>query len=78
MTVYWDYVLKKVILSNSCIAVCSKLQPSTFDQNLAPFLSQAMGQYVDAYHDYVSAIRLNNRKCTYFSCRYTKQVVHES
>ncbi|CAN0290663.1 unnamed protein product, partial [Ectocarpus sp. 12 AP-2014] len=30
---------------------------------------QAMGEFVDAYHDYVSAIRLNASKCTYFSCR---------
>ncbi|CAN0029081.1 unnamed protein product, partial [Ectocarpus sp. 8 AP-2014] len=30
---------------------------------------QAMGKFVDAYHDYVSAIRLNASKCTYFSCR---------
>lgn len=30
---------------------------------------QAMGHHVDAYHDYVSAIRLNRKKCSYFSCR---------
>ncbi|CAM9852486.1 unnamed protein product [Scytosiphon promiscuus] len=30
---------------------------------------QAIGQHVNAYHDYVSAISLNRTKCTYFSCR---------
>ena len=32
---------------------------------------QAMGEHMDAYHDYVSAIRLNRTKCAYFSCRYS-------
>lgn len=36
----------------------------------APRFPQAMDRHVDAYHDYVSAIRLNRTKCTYFSCRY--------
>lgn len=30
---------------------------------------QALECYLDAYHDYVAAIRLNRTKATYYSCR---------
>lgn len=35
-------------------------------------IQQALGLFMDAYHDYVSAIRLNRMKAIYFSCRWAE------